>query len=553
MVASVRSTLLALQFYWRHASGMVAIALSALILGPLLGTGFILTLDMVFTSRFAAPMIVSNSYVLGWAMHLIALVLGGAITEKIILEAVVLMSAFGAWALLRKVGLMNRPFAMASATLAYTINPFIYDRFMAGQYEVLLGYAVLPWFVRALLRFLDAPSVRSVLVLIAWAVTSSIVSIHSIGWMAIVAVISFGYEGYVHRADRAWLKSAGLWGLLGIGVFAVASGYWLVPALLGHGSLAATVSGFGASDRAAFATRGGSTLGRIYNVLQLEGFWAEGRDLFFWPQDVVPFWTTLMGIIWVLVLAGVMAAWRQGRRREVWIFGLTGLAGVVLGAGIGNAWMAAHIPFFAGYREPQKFVVLTALSYAVFFGFGVCWLMGRIHRRWVAWIVGVLIFAVLLTWMRVMLWGFDQQLAPVDYPSGWNTVNTYLDSTPKSTKVLFLPWHLYMYFEFAGRIIANPAPQYFDRTVISSSDPQYRGVAPSYTPEQAAAAGILGRGKADGSVPQQLAQLGIGYVILDRDVDYKQYRYIVDNAHMKLVSSTTTMDLYRNEAYGGAR
>ena len=51
--------------------------------------------------------------------------------------------------------ILHSPFLFAG--IFYMINPFTYDRLMAGQYNVLFGYALLPWFAGALLKFLREP------------------------------------------------------------------------------------------------------------------------------------------------------------------------------------------------------------------------------------------------------------------------------------------------------------------------------------------------------------------------------------------------------------
>ena len=57
-------------------------------------------------------------------------------------------------------------------------------------------------------------------------------------------------------------------------------------------------------------------------------------------------------------------------------------------------WAYDHVTFFALMREPQKFVMLLALSYAVFFGWGVGHLASSNFRfreyeiwRWSQWSV----------------------------------------------------------------------------------------------------------------------------------------------------------------------
>ena len=76
--------------------------------------------------------------------------------------------------------------------------------------------------------------------------------------------------------------------------------------------------------------------------------------------------------LWALVLAGVVIVWR--RQRTVAVIGLSliviaallavGTAGTF--AASFNRFLVDTVPFFAGYREPQKFVMVIVLVYAYF-------------------------------------------------------------------------------------------------------------------------------------------------------------------------------------------
>jgi hypothetical protein len=432
------------------------------------------------------------------------------------------------------------------------INPFTYDRFMAGQYLVVFGYALLPWFVRALFRFLASPDLRRTFALAAWAVGISIVSIHTIGFIGLVSAVAAGYVVWQNRNDCALLVRLLRCGLLALALFALVSSYWLVPLVFGHGTTAAEIGGFGASDRAAFATLGGSVFGRIVDVLRLQGFWAESRGLFTLPQDAIPLWNVLTYFVWFLVVIGIVSLWRTGRRLAVVTLGVGAGIAAVLGAGIMNGWLAAHVPLFAGYREPHKFVALIALAYAVFAGFGVSAVLRFLRKSGGKAFLVIGSVAVLIlpfAWTPTFAWGFNNQLTPVQYPTSWYMVNKRLDSDPGSFKVLFLTWHLYMYFSFAGRIIANPAPQFFDKTAIVSNNPELGGITPPPNAVDTDINAILANAASSTNLGRQLAKAHIKYVILDKDDDYTAYNYLNRQDGMKLIMKSETLDLYVNTRY----
>ena len=125
----------------------------------------------------------------------------------------------------------------------------------------------------------------------------------------------------------------------------------------------------------------------------------------------------------------------------------------------------------------------------------------------------------------MLLWGAGGQLRSADYPASWYALNRRLDAAPGNFKTLILPWHEYLYLNFAGRTVANPAPAFFDRPVISSDDPELLGVAPlSPRPADNIIEGqVLSASYYLHDAGAQLAPLGIRYVVLLRQADWQSY------------------------------
>ena len=167
-----------------------------------------------------------------------------------------------------------------------------------------------------------------------------------------------------------------------------------------------------------YRTTGDPHLGLFTNVLGLYGFWrlGPGPEL---PKDAISGWPFLFVAILAIVLYGLWGVVRKPQKRNVisedtsgvrigndkektefnftkslceqqdvellrrqrtfaffWIF--VGVSGFFLALGSQGptgglfTWSYNHIPFFAIMREPQKFLMLLALAYAVLFGWGVC-------------------------------------------------------------------------------------------------------------------------------------------------------------------------------------
>jgi hypothetical protein len=492
-----------------------------IIMGPLLAPGYVLTLDMVFAPPFP-----------DWL-------------QKLGLLAGFVAAGVGAHRLFTALWRTDKRWPAYFAGLFYMINPFVYSRFMAGQYQVLLGYVLLPFFVRAWLLFLREPSLKRAIAASFWLTLISVVSIHTFG-LAILAILLFSAaQMYAKRADERWRRNALRHTAICIVLTLIASSYWLVPALLGQGRTVSAVAGFGSSDLAAFATSPNG-FGWLGNVLSLQGFWGDGKNLYLVPMDIFSWWWLPWIAVWALVIFGMYTSWQKQRAVTAPFIALIIIAAVLAIGTAGtivaplNAWLVGHVPFFAGYREPQKFVALIALGYAYFGAVAVAALAEKIK-------LAVLPLFALPVLIAPLLPGFYGQLTPRQYPPDWFEANSYLQQANPNAKVLFLPWHLYMPFTFAGRDIANPAPRFFTNPIIISNDPEMAG-AKSYASTkdqqeiQTNIIPILKRSTK--TIAPSLRMLNIRYVILAKELDYKMYANIDVEDGIKLVRETETLKLY---------
>jgi hypothetical protein len=530
--------------------GLVAL----FILWPLLAPGFILTLDMVFTPKLPMPGTVTSSYLFHAGLHFLNVVLSGDVIEKILLFVILLFSGLGMHRLMDFLRPTLEPattqWAAYASGLLYMINPFTYERFMAGQYSVLLGYAYLPFFVLALFRFLKDQSLRRAAVLVGWLIAISIVSIHTLGLAFIVSLIAISQVVWNDRADVKRLRRLVMY-TAGIGsIFFIVSSYWLLPLLRGEGPTAASIDTFQTTDQTAFATGGGSITGKLVHVIRLEGFWGEERGLFLLPQDELRVWGLAVIALWALVVIGILSVWRQKRETGV-LFVIVIIAAALLAAGIGSDWLSAHIPFFAGYREPQKFVALVAFSYAVLVGFAIPKLLQMFPARFGPIWIAVTCLCALVGLTPVMFFGFDGQLVPRHYPPDWYAMNAQIDRDTSSYQVLFLPWHLYTRYQFAGRVIANPGSSFFDMPLLISNNPELGDTGPAVPDEKDSllTTRILPQAPHSNTLGRQLAPLQIKYVLLSKNDDYRTYGYLDHQTDLQLVTDSATLRLYRNTAY----
>jgi len=522
----------------------VYVGLALLVLGPLLKSGYVLTLDMVFTPHIRLTDGNNSSYLFHLFLYICNFVVSSQIIEKLLLLAILVAAGVGAH---RLVGLGEKRVLWGAyfAGVLYMVNPFTYSRLMGGQYLVLAGYALLPWFALALHCFSKRPGWGASLKLALWGTAISILSIHMVFFMGLLAVVLVAVA-YARHNQRRYLKDWLKFGLIAVVIAVVASSYWLAPLVLGHSAEAHTIASFTSYDTYAFRTDAGK-LSLPWNVLALSGFWGDRQSRYVLSWDQLGAWPVVMIAIGVLVLGGAIWSWR--RQDHVGIsLTIAGVLAAVLALGTAwgpvaplNNWLIAHVPFFKGYREPEKFVALVVLAYAYLGGQTVNWLQRRVSVPRFA--VIPLVLLPLLT-APTMLWAAGGQLRAVDYPSDWYAVNQRLDADHSHFKSLFLPWHLYLEFPFVGRVIANPAPRFFDTPVVAGDNAE---VAPG-EPQSARTRFVLDqlapKGEQGQDVSGLLREQGYKYVIVAKTADYRRYDWLKTQTHIKELQDGPTLELF---------
>jgi hypothetical protein len=514
--------------------------LAVLILGPLLLPGYVLTLDMVFAPNTTVPSIHLPGFPFYGFLWLLNTVLPGDVVQKIVLVAIFILSGCGAtylarWLQPQKTPL-NWPLVSMLAGLLYACNPFVYSRLMAGQFMVLLGYALLPFFVLSWLRLLQKPQMRTGLVSSVWAAAIAVVSLHTFGMAVLFAALSSLVTLWQVRARREQLMATGKYTSLAGGLIVLLSLYWLIPFLLGNNHTAELVSSFNSSDRSVFATAG-TGWQKIWYLITLQGFWADSQSLYVTAGEIFAWWNVIAVAVLGLVATGLVTLWRTSRAVAVVLFVMLSVS-IVLACGTNgtifapfNTWLLDVFPPLAGYREPQKFVAAMALVYAVSAatGLGSLWAYVQKHKHPIGQTdIAIVMVALTILYAPLQFWGLHGQLHATEYPQAWYTANARLMHQPKGD-VLFLPWHQYMRFSFAQRIVANPASAFFDAPIVSSNNPELKGLNhwTNTHQQQALEQYILPHAMKGGhTFAADLQQIGIKYVIVVQEYDYQKYQFV---------------------------
>lgn len=430
--------------------------------------------------------------------------------------------------------------------LLLLVNPFVYERVLAGQTMVVWGVGLLPVALYAFDRYLVGGTRRGLVVAVG-SVTLLGFNAHALyaGTLLFSTLTVVTYLG----GTRAALRRAVAVGLVALPVNA----YWLGPGLLaGEGPL----SGVTASDLVAFAPQV-DAVSALFTTAAMGGFWSG--EYASAVDRVAPLFALYAGVLFLAVYGALTYYDDERHGRVVKALATTSVVALFLGAGTSGPaapvfrWLFDTVPFFAGMRDANKFVALLVVAYAYLGALGVSALLDRVRavdaRRWVRIAVVCLLVALPLGYTVPMVTGYAGQVQATDYPAEWYETREFLDAEADAEHTLFLPWHRYTTYSWIGdghHRVSTPARQFFPDLIVrhdSTDDSVSRRVASLF-------------GLDDGTGPKSstdlgtgLADLDVGYVVLTKETGWHRYSAaLAEGADLTLVGENDYFEVYRNDA-----
>ncbi|PID52294.1 MAG: hypothetical protein CR972_02355 [Candidatus Moraniibacteriota bacterium] len=483
------------KFILKYQHGIFAVVGAVVVLWQMLLPGYVLLLDWI-----AGPSNVFSYYTLSDIMHapstgfiyFLQMFLSAWFVQKIFL--------FGLFFVLFYFPLKFHPKEIFDAiaqdkptiisvkyftSVFFACNPFVYERFLAGQWRVIIGYAFMFPMVYYLFKFWNNRSWHAMVGAFATLFFVGIWSVHFlvIGGIMFLIYVSILFVANLKNKGVLWDVSKKL--LFGILVFMAFSSYWIVPYMLQNDK---TVEYFDASHQKAFATAIDPKVGALGNVITLRGFWGESHawaDQFVMPGDnTVVFYMSFFVII-TLSIIGIRILWRDVKNRGFAVFlGVFFMLSVIFSAGISvnflwkiNEWLFENVSFWSGFRDTQKWSGISAMIYVLLASVGVNLLVHSCKNRLAQKIVLGVCLLLPISLVSNMPFGFSGQIHSVQYPEQWHKVNVILKKDDEC-KMIFLPWHQYYSVKFnSGMLIANPAKKFFDCIVVTGHNTELGGIA----------------------------------------------------------------------------
>jgi hypothetical protein len=490
-------------------SAAVGLGLGLLALGPGLRRGFLLSYDMVFVPRepfsaalpgLAPPRAVPSDLVIAAASRAVP----ADILQKVVLLSIFVLACAGAAALLDREPLPAR----LAAGVFYAWNPYVAERLIIGQWALLLGYAGLPWVLRAVLAA-DLASWRGAARL-GLALLPAVIG--GFAAMAITALIVVPAVLLTRSARRAAVVLAAL---------AAASLPWFIPSLL-HAVYVDPAS------VAAFAARADTPFGSIGSLLMLGGAWNAQTV----PKAYGGAWSVLWLAVLIVALVGYLLI---ARRQHRWAgLGVAAVAGLVIaGLGVTAAGrdllrsMISAWPGFAVLRDAQQFAAPLALAEAAGFGLAVAAAMNppAFRTKWGerpvrtdragVWLGVFAILAPVLL-LPGLAWGAAGRLRPAAYPAQWLAAASVVNASAARGSVLLLPFQTYRTPSWNhGEVVLDPWTRLLSRPLIWNDGTRVGDV--ELAPDDPRARRLDGAIRGSGPLTAALRAAGVRFVLDDAD------------------------------------
>ncbi|RVW09373.1 hypothetical protein EGT67_11300 [Prescottella agglutinans] len=446
----------------RAAPILYSLTLAALILGPLLGPGYLLIRDAVSTPRsyltdsaLGLTDAAARAVPQDWLVAVLSSVVDGGLVVKAILLAALWLAGWGA---ARMVAVLLPGAGLGPQLVASTVmlwNPYVAERLLQGHWSLLTGYAALPWIVVAGVAVRRGnragwPLLTLCLAAAALTPTGALLAVA-------VALAVLAAPGGRNRVLPRLMWTAAL--------FVAVSAPWLVATALSGGGGTSDPAGV-----AAFAARAEPGLGTIGSLAGLGGIWNSTAV----PGSRTSLWA-LAGTLLLLavVVCGLPALWR--RRRHPVIVALAVLAGLAMllpalgatgwGLAVGE-WAVVHVPGAGLLRDSQKWVALAAPLYALAAAAGTRALAARVSLPGAVPVAAIV--AVVLA-LPDLVWGVGGALRPVQYPTAWQRVVDELEASTEAGDVAVLPTGMFRKFPYSGDApVLDPAPRMLPVDVLQT-------------------------------------------------------------------------------------
>jgi hypothetical protein len=322
------------------------------------------------------------------------------------------------------------------------LNPFVFNRIFMGHIYLLFGYALMPLLLLMILRYLQLPSRTRAAWVGALSLLIMLTSIHHIILLPLAAlffVLQYRtqFPKKVTASEITIMLAPPIIAFIAILLIALGTSEWT-------GRTLQQVS------PSLFALQPYCTQSTIWDTVTLSANWRTPTITTF-PCMMTPLVGIASGALLMASVIGISSGW----------IGILYVASILLALGV------SFIPGWNPMRDSGKFLETAIFAQALLLASAAF----TIRKQWLSKIFSYVLLVCVLIIAGSTVQALKRSIAPAPYPALWYEWNTTFAEEVEKPRVLVLPWHQYMAFDFTNQLsVANPAPIFFTNADIISGD-----------------------------------------------------------------------------------
>lgn len=370
----------------------------------------------------------------------LGLVIGSALAQKVLITFMLVLSGSTTYRLTRF--LTSNTLASIIAGIFIMTNAFVFNRIQMGHIYLLFAYALTPYAIYLILHFLQHPSYKKALVASATSCAVILISAHHTILLPILIVIfSLAFPEKKQCSKKQYVALLSPFFVVSITILAVV-----------YANPASSLKTLSSQDFVVFTPHAICTKSLVLDTVFLASSWRNPLTTPLPCSNNTIFYASNVFLVGIMLLG----AWRNKKL----------LAGAII------LIILTNIPFIPAMRDSAKYLTDLALVEAILLAYGAIYIQKAIKSP----IVPVIIILITILAGSSIFGGLSNTIIPKDYPASWYAFNQSLAGIREKPRVLFLPWHLYMPFDFTNnRTIANPANIFFTHAdILQSNDAEIR-------------------------------------------------------------------------------
>ena len=458
------------------------------------------------------------------------------------------------------------------AGVLYSVNPFIYSHLIAGQWALILAFALTPLSIKIFLKIIKKNRIRDILL---GSLIFSICGFFQIHWFFLQPVIFISllvpFLIFKKRGKKQFKSYFVITRSLIIFsvITAIINLFWVLPYLFGNHSFQYRINHI---DFYVHSFKSFYTENILLEFLFMRGFWLEPE---LYGAGSEPNFNWLVAIILALLPFVLFISKKYQKQYRFWIISsfTLFLISTLLAIGYANPItkyiterLVEIFPPYAIFRDTQKWTSVLVFAFCLLSSISVTWVI-TVFRSKHSYIktttLKKAILSILIAFIFCLpfinsyqLLILDTQLRPTKIPDDWLYAQEYLQENKNSSQTLILPWQPEIPFHWinSSQNWLGPIERtFFPGPILKAEHHEFydSSNSPSTYLDKFIKETVLTENKKSEQVSQRLTMVGVKHILLLHEDNYGLYRTFLSSSDLKLVVDLPTLSIYENEQYLG--